>query len=140
MATDRLDLDNLAVDSGNTSYAGAPDGLRIGHIHLRVGDLAPRSFYCDTLGLNPTAGAAAPCSCRPALSSPCRQQFWHSAGAGQRDEGRAGPHGFGRGRERCGLRRVGPAESAANAPFAQFGTVTEPVTRLEPGFASTIDA
>ena len=40
MATDRLDLDNLAADAGNTAYAGAPDGLRVGHIHLRVGDLA----------------------------------------------------------------------------------------------------
>ena len=57
MATDRLDLDNLAADTGNAAYAGAPDGLRVGHIHLRVGDLAPtQTFYCDTIGLDPTAG------------------------------------------------------------------------------------
>jgi catechol 2,3-dioxygenase len=37
MATERLDLDNLAADAGNASYQGAPAGLRIGHIHLRVG-------------------------------------------------------------------------------------------------------
>ena len=46
MATDRLDLDNLAAEAGNTAYAGAPEGLRIGHIHLRVGDLgATQQFY-----------------------------------------------------------------------------------------------
>src|SRR4051794_26250471 len=38
MANERLDLDDLAAQAGNTSHAGAPDGLRIGHIHLRVGD------------------------------------------------------------------------------------------------------
>src|SRR3954464_12536634 len=52
MATDRLDLDNLAADAGNAAYAGAPAGLRVGHIHLRVGDLAPtQEFYCGTIGL-----------------------------------------------------------------------------------------
>src|SRR3954469_10033765 len=57
MATDRLDLDNLADDTGNTAHAGAPDGLRIGHIHLRVGDLeATQRFYSDVVGLTPTAG------------------------------------------------------------------------------------
>src|SRR3954454_15183859 len=57
MATDRLDLDNLAADASNTTYPGAPAGLRIGHIHLRVGDLdTTRKFYSDVVGLNPTAG------------------------------------------------------------------------------------
>jgi len=57
MATDRLDLDTLAADAGNTAYAGAPDGLRVGHIHLRVGDLVPtEQFYSGIVGLNPTAG------------------------------------------------------------------------------------
>src|ERR1041385_8092127 len=34
MTTERLPLDTLAADTGNATYAGAPAGLRIGHIHL----------------------------------------------------------------------------------------------------------
>src|SRR5437588_1174180 len=92
MATDRLDLDNLAAEAGNTSYAGAPDGLRIGHIHLRVGDLdLTQKFYCDTVGLNPTAGRGG-----ALFMSSGRYQhhvgsnIWHSSGAGKRDDDRAG--------------------------------------------------
>src|SRR3954465_1897596 len=51
MATDQLDIDNL-VSLTNTQvsdYSHAPDGLRIGHMHLRVGDLAKAdAFYRGT--------------------------------------------------------------------------------------------
>lgn len=92
MATDRLDLDNLAADAGNTTYAGAPDGLRIGHIHLRVGDLVPtQKFYCDTIGLNPTAGrGGALFMSSGRYHHHVGSNVWHSAGAGKRDEDRAG--------------------------------------------------
>ena len=92
MATDRLDLDNLAADSGNTSYAGAPDGLRVGHIHLRVGDLAPtQKFYCDVLGLDPTAGrGGALFMSSGRYHHHVGSNVWHSAGAGRRDDDRAG--------------------------------------------------
>src|SRR5258708_9997873 len=56
MATDRLDLDNLAADAGNIAHAGAPGGLRIGHIHLRLGDLEPTQQFYGTVGMMPTAG------------------------------------------------------------------------------------
>ena len=41
MATDQLDIDGLLAltDTHATDYAKAPDDLRIGHMHLRVGDL-----------------------------------------------------------------------------------------------------
>jgi len=41
MATDQLDIDGLLAltDTHTTNYAKAPDDLRIGHMHLRVGDL-----------------------------------------------------------------------------------------------------
>jgi catechol 2,3-dioxygenase len=92
MATDRLDLDNLASDAGNTTYAGAPDGLRVGHIHLRVGDLATtQKFYCDTVGLNPTAGrGGALFMSSGRYHHHVGSNTWHSAGAGKRDDNRAG--------------------------------------------------
>jgi catechol 2,3-dioxygenase len=92
MATDRLDLDNLAADAGNMAYAGAPGGLRIGHIHLRVGDLAAtQKFYCDVVGLNPTAGrGGALFMSSGRYHHHVGSNIWHSAGAGTRDDDRAG--------------------------------------------------
>jgi len=92
MATDRLDLDRLAADAGNTAYAGAPDALRIGHIHLRVGDLGTtQKFYSDIVGLNPTAGrGGALFMSSGRYHHHVGSNTWHSAGAGMRDEDRAG--------------------------------------------------
>jgi len=92
MATDRLDLDNLAADAGNSAWQGAPEGLRVGHIHLRVGDLGPtQKFYCDVVGLNPTAGrGGALFMSSGRYHHHVGSNIWHSAGAGQRDEDRAG--------------------------------------------------
>ena len=56
MATDRLDIDGLLAltDTRTTSYAKAPDDLRIGHMHLRVGDLEQADrFYGGAIGLRP---------------------------------------------------------------------------------------
>ena len=90
MATDQLDIDDLAslTDTRKSDYASAPDGLRIGHVHLRVGDLATaEDFYHGTIGLDPTRrrnGASF-------LSSGhyhhhLGMNTWQSAGAGRRDE------------------------------------------------------
>jgi catechol 2,3-dioxygenase len=92
MATDRLDLDNLAAEAGNTAYAGAPEALRIGHIHLRVGDLAlTQQFYSGAIGLDPTAGrGGALFMSSGRYHHHVGSNTWHSAGAGQRDDARAG--------------------------------------------------
>jgi len=92
MATERLDLDNLAADAGNASYQGGPDGLRVGHIHLRVGDLAKtQAFYCDIVGLDPTSGRhGALFMSSGRYHHHVGSNIWHSAGAGERDEARAG--------------------------------------------------
>jgi catechol 2,3-dioxygenase len=92
MTTERLNLDNLAAGAGSTSYAGAPAGLRIGHIHLRVGDLdATRQFYVDTVGLDATAGRhGALFMSSGRYHHHVGSNVWHSAGAGQRDDNRAG--------------------------------------------------
>ncbi|MBN8990071.1 MAG: VOC family protein [Rhizobiales bacterium] len=94
MATDQLDIDSL-VALTNTSvsdYARAPDGLRIGHVHLRVGDLAKADhFYRETLGFDPTRsrnGAAFLSSGR--YHHHLAVNTWQSAGAGRRDEAATG--------------------------------------------------
>lgn len=94
MATDQLDIDDLVslTDTRVSDYAHAPDGLRIGHVHLRVGDLAAANgFYRSTIGFDPTRernGAAF-------LSSGHYHHHlglnvWQSAGAGRRDQAATG--------------------------------------------------
>ena len=53
MYTRALDLDDmLATIFGEAPVAHAGSGLRMGHVHLHVGDLdAARAFYADRLGL-----------------------------------------------------------------------------------------
>lgn len=94
MATDQLDIDNLVALTNTkvSDYAHAPDGLRIGHLHLRVGDLAKAdSFYRGTLGFDPTRarnGAAFLSSGR--YHHHLGLNVWQSAGAGRRDDAATG--------------------------------------------------
>jgi catechol 2,3-dioxygenase len=91
MTTERLDLDNLAADAGNTTYAGAPDGLRIGHIHLRVGDLGAAQQFYGTVGMMPTAGRGGALFMSSGhYHHHIGTNVWQSAGAGMRDDDRAG--------------------------------------------------
>jgi catechol 2,3-dioxygenase len=57
MATDPLDLDNLVAGlpmEGGTAYV-APSGFRIGHVHLRVGQVdKAEAFYIGMAGLERT--------------------------------------------------------------------------------------
>jgi catechol 2,3-dioxygenase len=92
MTTLALDLDDLARAAGNEGFAGAPGGLRIGHIHLRVGDVdQAEKFYRDIVGLEiirRRGGATFMSSGR--YHHHVGSNVWHSAGAGKRDENRAG--------------------------------------------------
>jgi catechol 2,3-dioxygenase len=89
MATDQLDIDGLLAltDTTTTNYARAPDDLRIGHMHLRVGDLEQADrFYGGAIGLDPTrkrSGAAFLSSGR--YHHHLGINVWQSAGAGPRD-------------------------------------------------------
>jgi catechol 2,3-dioxygenase len=96
MTTERLDLDNLAADAGDTPYTGAPDGLRIGHIHLRVGDIeTAQTFYSGAVGLDVTAGrGGALFMSSGRYHHHVGANVWQSAGAGQRDGDRAGLSSF----------------------------------------------
>lgn len=90
MATDPLDIDGLLAltDTRTTSYARAPDGLRIGHMHLRVGDLEQADrFYGSVIGFDPTrkrTGAAFLSSGR--YHHHLGINVWQSRGAGRRDD------------------------------------------------------
>jgi len=90
MATDQLDIDGLLAltDTRTTNYAKAPDDLRIGHMHLRVGDLEQADrFYGGAVGFDPTrkrSGAAFLSSGR--YHHHLAINVWQSAGAGPRDD------------------------------------------------------
>ena len=94
MATDPLDFDNLLALTNPriSNYAGAPDGLRIGHMHLRVGDLEQADrFYGGAIGFDPTrkrSGAAFLSSGR--YHHHLGINVWQSAGAGPRDNSATG--------------------------------------------------
>jgi catechol 2,3-dioxygenase len=94
MATDQLDVDDLLTltDPRVSNYATAPDGLRIGHVHLRVGDLdQAHGFYNGLVGLMPTRrinGAAFLSSGR--YHHHLATNVWQSAGAGRRDDAATG--------------------------------------------------
>jgi catechol 2,3-dioxygenase len=93
MMTKRLDLDALVREANNKArYGLAPAGLRIGHVHLRVGNLPQaEAFYHDVIGLDVTRrrdGALFMSSGR--YHHHIASNVWHSQGAGMRDAGRAG--------------------------------------------------
>jgi catechol 2,3-dioxygenase len=93
MKTERLDVDRILTETGERgSFSGAPDGLRIGHIHLRVGDIERgERFYRDAIGLDVTRhrdGASFMSS--GGYHHHVALNVWQSAGAAARDPRRAG--------------------------------------------------
>jgi catechol 2,3-dioxygenase len=92
--TDPLDIDAIVreIDPATAAYPGAPGGLRIGHIHLRVGDIArAEAFYSGALGLDLTrrrTGATFLSS--GGYHHHVAVNVWHSHGAGIRNAKRAG--------------------------------------------------
>ena len=94
MKTDRLDIEDLVrAAAGATDYAAAPGGLRVGHIHLRVGDVATAElFYRDAIGLAVTRGGRDGASFMSSggYHHHVAGNVWHSAGAKERDPDRAG--------------------------------------------------
>ena len=78
--------------SGREWTGDAPAGLRIGHVHLRVGDVEEAErFYADTVGLATTRklrGAAFLSSGR--YHHHLAANVWRSSGAGRRPEATRG--------------------------------------------------
>ncbi|WP_225026175.1 VOC family protein [Xinfangfangia pollutisoli] len=95
MATDQLDIDGLLAltSTERDSYRQAPAQLRIGHIHLRVGEIAAaRGFYETALGLDLTRarGDSAAFLSSGGYHHHLGLNVWDSAGAAARDEGTTG--------------------------------------------------
>lgn len=92
--TDPLDIEAIIreVDPATATFTAAPAGLRIGHVHLRVGDIASAErFYCGALGLDVTrrrTGATFLSS--GGYHHHVGANVWHSRGAGRRDDDSAG--------------------------------------------------
>jgi catechol 2,3-dioxygenase len=94
MPTKQLDIEAILreVDPATADYPAAPEGLRIGHVHLRVGDVAKaEEFYRGAVGLDLTrrrGGATFMSS--GGYHHHVAANVWHSDGAGRRDDDRAG--------------------------------------------------
>jgi catechol 2,3-dioxygenase len=94
MQTKQLDIEAILreIDPKAATYPSAPAGLRIGHVHLRVGDIAEaEQFYRGALGLGLTrrrGGATFMSS--GGYHHHVGANVWHSEGAGRRDPDRAG--------------------------------------------------
>ena len=94
MKTNQLDIEAILdeVDRATATYPAAPEGLRIGHIHLRVGSVEQaEQFYRGPIGLGLTrrrGGATFMSS--GGYHHHVGANVWHSDGAGARDPNRAG--------------------------------------------------
>jgi catechol 2,3-dioxygenase len=94
MPTKQLDVEAILreIDSTSADYHAAPEGLRIGHIHLRVGSVEQaEDFYRAVIGLELTrrrGGATFMSS--GGYHHHVGANVWHSERAGHRDSGSAG--------------------------------------------------
>jgi catechol 2,3-dioxygenase len=100
--------------------------LRIGHVHLRVGDVGrAEAFYRDSLGLDVTRrrhGASFMSSGR--YHHHIAGNVWHSAGAGRREEDRAGLSWFS---------LEASDEAALEAAKSRLGRANAPLTTVPAG-------
>jgi len=94
MHTNQLDIEAILddIDRTTATYPAAPEGLRVGHIHLRVGSVEQaETFYRGAIGLELTrrrGGATFMSS--GGYHHHVGANVWHSDGAGPRDSNRAG--------------------------------------------------
>ena len=87
MPTKQLDIEAILqeIDPASATYPAAPEGLRIGHVHLRVGNIEKaEEFYRGALGLDLTrrrGGATFMSS--GGYHHHVGANVWHSDGAGR---------------------------------------------------------
>lgn len=131
--TDPLDIEAIIreVDPATATYPEAPGGLRVGHIHLRVGNTdQAEKFYCDILGMEVTrrrTGATFISS--GGYHHHVGANVWHSQGAGMRDKDRAG----------LGWFSIEAADGATfDATVARLNAANVPVEKI-PGGIETAD-
>ena len=92
MATLPLDVPGLLAVA-DRAFDGAPAGTRIGHVHLKVGDIAQaEAFYGDVLGFDVTArfGDSATFLAAGGYHHHIGANVWESRGAGPAPAGHVG--------------------------------------------------
>lgn len=127
MTTDELDVDGIVAltDTSRDGFKAAPKGLRIGHVHLRVGDIeAGRGFYQTVLGLQPTrAREGAAFLSSGGYHHHVAINTWQSAGAGPRTGGVTGLDWFSLVLARPELRRAQVQRlDAAKLAYEEIGS------------------
>uniref|UniRef100_UPI003BA8943B VOC family protein n=1 Tax=Stappia sp. TaxID=1870903 RepID=UPI003BA8943B len=92
MSTDPMDVEGVLAAGEGAIWEGMPEGGRVGHVHLRVGETgASEGFYRDVLGFDISAhypGASFFGS--GGYHHQLAGNVWGSRGAGARDPNRAG--------------------------------------------------
>ncbi len=93
MATDPLNTDSLlGLTEQSAPFTTAPDGMRIGHVHLRVGNLdQANGFYRTAIGLDFTrARPGATFLASGGYHHHVAMNVWESQGAAKRDDATTG--------------------------------------------------
>jgi catechol 2,3-dioxygenase len=132
MQTNHLDIEAILdeIDRETAAYPAAPEGLRIGHIHLRVGSAEQaEAFYRGAIGLDLTrrrGGASFMSS--GGYHHHVGANIWHSKGAGARDKNRAGLAWF----------AIETEPAAADALVDQLKTADAPIETAS-GHVETAD-
>lgn len=99
MGSKALDLDSIIplADVTRDAYKAAPDLLRIGHIHLRVGDVGEaEAFYGSVIGLQSTRKGREDAAFYSSggYHHHVAMNVWNSRGAGKRVSGTTGLEWF----------------------------------------------
>ena len=130
MKTHQLDIEAILdeIDRSSATYTAAPEGLRIGHIHLRVGSVEQaEAFYRGPIGLDLTrrrGGATFMSS--GGYHHHVGANVWHSDGARMRDANPAGLSWFSMELAESGaIDAMAARLRAANAPVESSSGVVE---------------
>jgi len=86
MGTAPLDIPDLLQQAQGARWKGAPDGTRVGHVHLQVGAIEPaEDFYARELGLDITCRyPGGTFYAADGYHHHIATNIWNSRGAGQR--------------------------------------------------------
>ena len=87
MTSEALDVQDLAASGLAGKWHGVPEGTKVGHVHLQVGDVArAEAFYRDGLGLDLTCSyPGAAFFAADGYHHHLAANIWNSRGAGPRD-------------------------------------------------------
>ncbi len=129
MQTKQLDIEAIVAEvEPNAPYPAAPAGLRIGHVHLRVGNVErAEQFYRGAVGLDlKRRRGGATFMSSGGYHHHVGANVWHSDGAGSRDPDRAGLAWFSlEAADAKALDDVTARLKAANAPLTHDAGVLQ---------------